>query len=174
MSEDKLREETKRLMEEKEMYQNSAKDTLKKIVDDKLEAVSKLKGVELSLTNLEAEYTSLRQLYDKSLDENKKLSEKLTTLSEDLSKKNKEELVSDMNTINEMKSELSDSIIKKADIYITADCESFRQGSHPSLANLLLLFSDVKMRYRANEIKTLLRIHTGRPTKKQQIKDPLG
>ena len=91
MSEDKLREETKRLMEEKEMYQNSAKDTLKKIVDDKLEAVSKLKGVELSLTNLEAEYTSLRQLYDKSLDENKKLSEKLTTLSEDLSKKNKEE-----------------------------------------------------------------------------------
>ena len=144
MSEDKLREETKRLMEEKEMYQNSAKDTLKKIVDDKLEAVSKLKGVELSLTNLEAEYTSLRQLYDKSLDENKKLSEKLTTLSEDLSKKNKEELVSDMNTINEMKSELSDSIIKKADIYITADCESFRQGSHPSLANLLLFFSDVE------------------------------
>ena len=144
MSEDKLREETKRLMEEKEMYQNSAKDTLKKIVDDKLEAVSKLKGVELSLTNLEAEYTSLRQLYDKSLDENKKLSEKLTTLSEDLSKKNKEELVSDMNTINEMKSELSDSIIKKADIYITADCESFRHGSHPCLAYLLLFFSDVE------------------------------
>lgn len=137
MSEDKLREETKRLMEEKEMYQNSAKDTLKKIVDDKLEAVSKLKGVELSLTNLEAEYTSLRQLYDKSLDENKKLSEKLTTLSEDLSKKNKEELVSDMNTINEMKSELSDSIIKKGDIYITADCESFSENGNDSSIDII-------------------------------------
>ena len=89
-------------MEEKESYQNSAKDTLKKIVDDKLEAVNKLKNVELSLSNLEAEYSSLRQLYDKSIDENKKLSEKLTTLSEDLNKKNKEE-VSELNILNEMK-----------------------------------------------------------------------
>ena len=37
MTEDKLREETIRLMEEKESYQNTAKDTLKKIVDEKLE-----------------------------------------------------------------------------------------------------------------------------------------
>merc|ERR1712098_111500 len=74
-----------------------------------------------------------RQLYEKSLDENKKLSEKLTTLNEDLSKKNKEELVfSDMNTINEIKSELSDSIVKKADIYITADCESFSENGNDS------------------------------------------
>ena len=119
MSEDKLREETKRLMEEKEAYQNSAKDTLKKIVDDKLDAVNKLKSVELSLTNLESEYSSLRQLYDRSVEENKKLSEKLTTLSEDLNKKNKEE-VSELNTLNEMKSELSDSLIKKSDLYITS------------------------------------------------------
>ena len=65
MSEDKLREETKRLMEEKENYQNSAKDTLKKIVDDKIEAVNKVKTVEQSLMTLEAEYSSLRQLYDR-------------------------------------------------------------------------------------------------------------
>merc|ERR1719367_821860 len=61
MSEDKLREETKRLMEEKEEYQEQAKDTLKKIVDDKLEAINNLKNVELSLSDLEAEYSSLRQ-----------------------------------------------------------------------------------------------------------------
>ena len=66
MTEDKLREETKRLMEEKENYQNSAKDTLKKIVDDKIEAVNKVKTVEQSLLTLEAEYSSLRQLYDRS------------------------------------------------------------------------------------------------------------
>ena len=65
MTEDKLREETKRLMEEKENYQNSAKDTLKKIVDDKIEAVNKVKTVEQSLLTLEAEYSSLRQLYDR-------------------------------------------------------------------------------------------------------------
>jgi len=137
MSEDKLREETKRLMEEKESYQNSAKDTLKKIVDDKLEAVNKLKNVELSLSNLEAEYSSLRQLYDKSIDENKKLSEKLTTLSEDLSKKNKEEMVSEMNSINEIKTELSDSMIKKSDLYITPDDERFGEnGNNDSAADV--------------------------------------
>ena len=65
MTDDKLREETKRLMEEKENYQNSAKDTLKKIVDDKIEAVNKVKTVEQSLLTLEAEYNSLRQLYDR-------------------------------------------------------------------------------------------------------------
>ena len=123
MSEDKLREETKRLMEEKENYQNSAKDTLKKVVDDKLEAINNLKGVELSLANMEAEYSSLRQLYDRSIDENKKLSEKLTSLNEDLSKKKKEEMVSEMNSINEIKTELSDSLMKKSDLYITPDSE---------------------------------------------------
>jgi len=130
MSEDKLREETKRLMEEKESYQNSAKDTLKKIVDDKLEAVNKLKNVELSLVNLEAEYSSLRQLYDRSIEENKKLSEKLTSLNEDLSKKNKEEMVSEMNSINEIKTELSESLIKKSDLYITPDCDSYNGGEN--------------------------------------------
>merc|ERR1712227_814729 len=74
MSEDKLREETKRLMEEKEAYQNSAKDTLKKIVDDKIDAINKVKAVEQSLVTLEAEYSSLRQLYDRSIEENKNLS----------------------------------------------------------------------------------------------------
>ena len=72
MTEDKLREETKRLMEEKESYQNTAKDTLKKVVDEKLESCKKLKEVEQALHNLEEEYTALRKLYDRVVDENKK------------------------------------------------------------------------------------------------------
>jgi len=122
MTEDKLREETKRLMEEKENYQNSAKDTLKKIVDDKIEAVNKVKTVEQSLLTLEAEYSSLRQLYDRSTDENKNLSEKLTSLNEDLNKKKKDE-VSEMNSINETKNELND-VILKSDLYIETDYHS--------------------------------------------------
>jgi len=119
MTEDKLREEAKRLMEEKEAYQNSAKDTLKKIVDDKIEATNKVKTVEQSLLTLEAEYTSLSQLYDRSREENKNLSEKLTSLNEDLNKKKKDE-VSEMNSINDTKNELSDVIIK-SELYIEAD-----------------------------------------------------
>lgn len=122
MTEDKLREETKRLMEEKEAYQNSAKDTLKKIVDDKIDAINKVKSVEQSLVSLEAEYGSLRQLYDRSIEENKNLSEKLTSLNEDLIKKKKDE-VSEMNSINETKNELNDVIIK-SDLYIETDYHS--------------------------------------------------
>jgi len=119
VTEDKLREEAKRLMEEKEAYQNSAKDTLKKIVDDKIEAITKVKTVEQSLVTLEAEYSSLTLLYDRSIEENKNLSEKLTSLNEDLNKKKKDE-VSEMNSINETKNELNDVIIK-SDLYIEAD-----------------------------------------------------
>merc|ERR1719347_2051749 len=122
MTEEKLREETKRLMGEKEIYQNTAKDTLKRLTDEKLDAITKVKTVEQSLVTLEAEYTSLTQLYNRSIEENKNLSEKLTSLNEDLNKKKKDE-VSEMNSINDTKKELNDVIIK-SDLYIEADYHS--------------------------------------------------
>jgi len=125
MTEDKLREETKRLMEEKESYQNTAKDTLKKIVDEKLDSCKKLKEVEQALHNLEEEYTSLRQLYDRVVDENKKLSEKITTLSEDLIKKTKDE-TSEMNDLNDSQNDINDAIMKKSELYI--ENESFSEN----------------------------------------------
>eukprot|EP00092_Neocalanus_flemingeri_P037773 GFUD01041121.1.p1 GENE.GFUD01041121.1~~GFUD01041121.1.p1 ORF type:complete len:760 (-),score=245.19 GFUD01041121.1:42-2321(-) len=125
MTEDKLREETKRLMEEKETYQNTAKDTLKKIVDEKLDSSKKLKEVEQALHNLEEEYTSLRHLYDRVVDENKKLSEKITTLSEDLIKKTKDE-TSEMNELNDSQNDINDAIIKKSELYI--ENESFSEN----------------------------------------------
>jgi len=90
MSEEKLREEAKRLMEDKEKYQMAAKENLKHLVDDKLEAENKLKETETALGNMEDEYTSLRTLYNNILDENTKLSEKISTLSEELSKRLRE------------------------------------------------------------------------------------
>ena len=47
MTEDKLREETKRLMSDKESYQTAAKENLKRLVDEKLEASKRLKEVKL-------------------------------------------------------------------------------------------------------------------------------
>ena len=43
---DKLREETKRLMSDKESYQTAAKDGLKRLVEEKLVACKRLKEVE--------------------------------------------------------------------------------------------------------------------------------
>jgi len=91
MGEDKLREETKRLMDDKESYQIAAKENLKKLVDDKLEAFNKLKETETSLSNLEDEFASMRGLYSNVLEENKKLTEKIAGLADQLNSKQQKE-----------------------------------------------------------------------------------
>ena len=84
MTEDKLREETQRLMEEKELYQETAKETLKKLVDEKLEAVKKQKDLEKALSNTEDEYSSLKELYEKYVDENRELALQVNSLTNEL------------------------------------------------------------------------------------------
>merc|ERR1711981_424243 len=84
MTEDKLREETQRLMEEKEEYQEQAKDNIKKLVDEKLEAVKKQKELEKALSNTEDEYGSLKELYDKNVQENRELALQVNRLRNEL------------------------------------------------------------------------------------------
>ena len=64
----------------------------------------------------------MRTFFPRSTEENKNLSEKLTSLNEDLNKKKKDE-VSEMNSINETKNELND-VIMKSDLYIETDYHS--------------------------------------------------
>merc|ERR1719210_2863625 len=84
MTEDKLREETQRLMGEKELYQETAKETLKKLVDEKLEAVKKQKELEKALSNTEDEYGSLKELYEKYVLENRELALQVNRLRNEL------------------------------------------------------------------------------------------
>ena len=84
MTEDKLREETQRLMGEKELYQETAKETLKKLVDEKLEAVKKQKELEKALSNTEDEYGSLKELYEKYVQENRELALQVNRLRNEL------------------------------------------------------------------------------------------
>lgn len=122
MSEDKLREETKRLMMDKEAYQAAAKENLKRVVDEKLEASKRLKEVETGLSNLELEYSSLHSLYDKVVEENRKLSEKITGLAEELANKTKEE-TAEMNDLNSSQTE---GIKARTELYI--ENESFSEN----------------------------------------------
>jgi len=124
MTEDKLREETKRLMSDKESYQTAAKDNLKRLVDEKLEACKRLNEVETSLSNLEEEYSSLHQLYDKVVEENKKLSEKITGLAEELAKKTKDET----NEMNELNTSQTESSIKNSKTELYIENESFSEN----------------------------------------------
>ena len=94
MTEDKLREETQRLIEEKEVYQEKAKNTMQNLANDKLEAVKKAKELERQLSSIEDEYTVLKDLYDKDVEENKKLATEIERLTKELeeAKKNAEEV----------------------------------------------------------------------------------
>ncbi|XP_037086644.1 sarcolemmal membrane-associated protein-like [Pollicipes pollicipes] len=84
--EDKLREEIARLQEEKNTYQNVAKESLKKVLQEKLEAVRRLQEVERSLTSAQDEcrcQTELREATAGELAElAAKYEAKLATLTE--------------------------------------------------------------------------------------------
>lgn len=124
MNEDKLREETKRLMEEKEAYQRTAKDTLKKLVDEKLEALKELKKVEESFKNSEDELASLKLLYENGVEENRKLSAKITELQEMENKKEvSEEKTGKGETISNEDSEgaMDESIIENLPNGVSTD-----------------------------------------------------
>ena len=58
------------------VFQEQAKDTLKRIVNEKLDAVKKLQDVEKTLSTTEDEFAALRELYDKNNDENRTLAGK--------------------------------------------------------------------------------------------------
>jgi regulator of replication initiation timing len=90
MTEDKLRDEAQRLMEEKEEYQEIAKDTLKKLVDEKLEAVKKMQEVEKNLSNTEDEFAVMKEMYDRNLEENQNLAVEVTRVREELETVKKE------------------------------------------------------------------------------------
>lgn len=84
MTEDKLREETRRLLEEKQEYQESAKETLKRLVDEKLEAVKKQRDLKKALSNTEDEFASLKELYERDVEHNKSLATQVSQLSKEL------------------------------------------------------------------------------------------
>lgn len=67
--EDKLRDELRKLHDDKSMYQSTAKECLKKILEEKLEVVQKCQEVERALLNTEAECANFKLMMEKSNEE---------------------------------------------------------------------------------------------------------
>ncbi|XP_069693765.1 sarcolemmal membrane-associated protein isoform X3 [Periplaneta americana] len=65
-AEDKLREELRKLQEDKSQYQGTAKESLRKILQEKLEAVQKMQDLERTLSNTEDECAHLKELCERS------------------------------------------------------------------------------------------------------------
>lgn len=79
IGEDTLRQEVVRLQEDKDHYQVTAKESLRKVLQEKLEAVRKLQDVERLLNNAENECKNIQQVYEGTQKELHDLAEKYNT-----------------------------------------------------------------------------------------------
>lgn len=75
-SEDALRQEVVALQEEKLQYETTSKDSLRKVLQEKLDAVRKLTDLERSLSNTQDECSHLKDMCEKLQDELQQLAEK--------------------------------------------------------------------------------------------------
>lgn len=65
VSEDKLREEVLKLQEEKLIYETSAKETLRKVYQERSEAIQRLTAIQRALCTSENECSLLREQISK-------------------------------------------------------------------------------------------------------------
>lgn len=63
-TDDKLREEIARLQKERERYEDTAKESLKKALQEKLEALRRVQELEYTASNTEDECARLREVYE--------------------------------------------------------------------------------------------------------------
>ncbi|XP_078384658.1 uncharacterized protein LOC144667143 isoform X1 [Oculina patagonica] len=76
LNEDDIKKELLVLQEERHHYEMRAKESLKKVLQEKLEAIQKLTEIEKSCNNAEDECLHYKSLYDRSQQELKDLAEK--------------------------------------------------------------------------------------------------
>lgn len=87
LSEDKLREEIMKLQNEKMQYQTSAKQALKKVYNERMEALQKLGVVEKELCSTEDECTLLRDQVTQSQSQSRETNERLDVMQNQMDKK---------------------------------------------------------------------------------------
>ncbi|XP_055883774.1 sarcolemmal membrane-associated protein-like isoform X3 [Biomphalaria glabrata] len=75
-SEDILRQELQALQEDKNKYETTSKESLRRVLQEKLEAVTKLSDLEQSLGNMKEECTHLKSMCESSQGELSQLAEK--------------------------------------------------------------------------------------------------
>uniref|UniRef100_A0A336LQL4 MICOS complex subunit n=1 Tax=Culicoides sonorensis TaxID=179676 RepID=A0A336LQL4_CULSO len=87
VSEDKLREEVLKLHEEKQLYQNSAKEALRKAYQERSDAIQRLTTIQRALCSSEDECSLLREQISKLTQQIQELTEKLQTIQNQFDEK---------------------------------------------------------------------------------------
>ncbi|XP_042860129.1 sarcolemmal membrane-associated protein-like isoform X2 [Penaeus japonicus] len=82
--EDSVREEMRRLLDEKGQYETTAKESLRRVLQEKLDAVTKLADLERTLSTSEDELSHMKDLCETTQKELQELLEKQTTQNEQI------------------------------------------------------------------------------------------
>ncbi|XP_077540273.1 uncharacterized protein LOC144152734 isoform X4 [Haemaphysalis longicornis] len=150
-TDDKLREEITRLHEDRGRYENTAKESLKKVLQEKLEALRRVQELEYTVTSTEEECARLREVYETTQKEisalagrNDKHQKEIAQLQTQL--KETEELNQAM---TEEKTALENQIqeLQKAELVLAAKIESLRADNDfakEQLAAMKARFDQVK------------------------------
>uniref|UniRef100_T1IWF9 Sarcolemmal membrane-associated protein n=1 Tax=Strigamia maritima TaxID=126957 RepID=T1IWF9_STRMM len=129
---DKLRDEVSRLQDDKNNYQISAKESLMKVLQEKLETLRKLQDVEHNLGNAEYECGHMREVYDKTQGEIREIAEKYNKQLQEIQQLNEKlqetqekhaEVVKDLETEKNM---------------LLGDCEDLRKQEEALQAKVVI------------------------------------
>ncbi|CAG9800018.1 unnamed protein product [Chironomus riparius] len=111
LSEDKLREEIMKLQNEKMQYQTSAKQALKKVYNERMEAIQKLSVVEKSLYSTEDECSLIKDQLTKSQSQSRETNERLDAMQNQMDKRvadYEEKIFKKENELKNLNSELNE------------------------------------------------------------------
>lgn len=127
LTEDKLREEIMKLQNEKMLYQTSAKQALKKVYNERMEAIQKLSSIENALCSTESECSMLRDELLKTQAKSHETNEKLDSVQKHLENKvadyeekmfkKEAELKTLSSELNEIQEKLGSSEVSCVDVW---------------------------------------------------------
>lgn len=122
VTEEKLKDDVLKLQEDKDKYQLAAKESLKKILQEKLEAIRKVQDLENSLSNTENECTHLMDVNQKKEQEIQLLLDKAT--------ENEKEIANLTKKLEEIEEKYQDLVSQTAEdkLALETNAEEMRKG----------------------------------------------
>lgn len=158
LSEDKLREEIMKLQNEKMLYQTSAKHALKKVYNERMEAIQKLGSVENALCSTEDECSLMKDQLTKTQTHSQETTQRLDAMQTQLDVKvtdYEEKIFKKETELKSLNTELSELQEKLGNYKVSSLLELTLMNA---LAETFLFFAATKRHRRLRELATCYKL----------------
>jgi DNA repair exonuclease SbcCD ATPase subunit len=158
LSEDKLREEIMKLQNEKMLYQTSAKHALKKVYNERMEAIQKLGSVENALCSTEDECSLMKDQLTKTQTHSQETTQRLDAMQTQLDVKvtdYEEKIFKKETELKSLNTELSELQEKLGNYKVSSLLELTLMNA---LAETFLFFAATERHRRLRELATCYKL----------------